>query len=44
MKEFRALTIGEIELATGTGELTLRATDIPGKEAMEFRLLTLERL
>ena len=44
VKEFRALTIGEIELAKGTGELTLRATDIPGKEAMEFRLLTLERL
>ena len=44
VKEFRAVTIGEIELVKGTGELTLQATEIPGREAMEFRLLTLERL
>ena len=44
VKEFRAVTIGEIDLVKGTGELTLQATEIPGREAMEFRLLTLERL
>ena len=44
VKDFKALPIGEIQLEKGKGELTLRATEIPGEEAFEFRLLTLERV
>ena len=44
VKDFKATSIGEIELEKGTGTLTLRAMEIPGPEAMEFRLLTLERV
>jgi hypothetical protein len=44
VKDFKALPIGTINLKKGIGKLTLKATDIPGEEAMEFRLLTLERI
>ena len=44
VKDFKALTIGKIVLEKGQGKLTLRATEIPGVEAMEFRLLTLKRM
>ncbi|TWT76307.1 Arylsulfatase [Planctomycetes bacterium CA13] len=44
VKDFRPVGIGEIDLRKGKGELTLRATAIPGAEAMEFRMLTLERV
>jgi len=44
VKDFKAVTIGKIALEKGKGELTLRATEIPGAEAMEFRLLTLKRM
>lgn len=44
VKDFKATSIGEIELEKGTGTLTLKAMEIPGPEAMEFRLLTLERV
>jgi arylsulfatase A-like enzyme len=44
VKNFKAVPIGRIALKQGRGELTLQATDIPGREAMEFRLLTLERI
>tara|TARA_B100001093_G_scaffold50060_2_gene42580 strand:+ start:4987 stop:6744 length:1758 start_codon:yes stop_codon:yes gene_type:complete len=44
VKDFKTLTIGEIVLKQGKGKLTLRATEIPGSEAMEFRLLTLKRM
>ncbi|MDG2322535.1 MAG: hypothetical protein P8M08_03355, partial [Akkermansiaceae bacterium] len=44
VKDFKATSIGEIELEKGTGTLTLKALEIPGPEAMEFRLLTLERI
>jgi hypothetical protein len=36
--------MGEIVLQKGKGELTLRALEIPGKEALEFRLLMLRRV
>jgi len=38
------MTLGDIELEKGAGELTLRATEIPGNEVMSFRLLLLKRL
>ncbi|QDU91129.1 Arylsulfatase [Pirellulimonas nuda] len=42
-KRFKQAALGEIELAQGPGELSLRALEIPGAEAMEFCMLTLER-
>lgn len=44
VKDFKALKMGTIHLSKGPGELELVATDIPGSQAMEFRLLTLRRL
>ena len=41
MKEFRTLTLGEIELPAGEAPLTLRAIKIPGKSVMNLRRLTL---
>ena len=36
MKDFRPLRLGEIQLDKGRGLLTLRATDIPGKQVMDL--------
>ncbi|MCY3927943.1 MAG: arylsulfatase [Acidobacteria bacterium] len=44
VKDFRPKVLGEIELEPGRGTLTLRALEIPGRQVMEFRLLTLRRL
>ena len=44
VKDFKAIPIGEIALEKGSGQMVLSATEIPGSEAMEFRLLTLERM
>jgi arylsulfatase A-like enzyme len=41
MKEFRPLMLGTIRLDSGRGPLTLRAVEIPGKEVMHLRSLTL---
>jgi arylsulfatase A-like enzyme len=41
MKTFRSMTLGEIRLEPGKGELRLRATDIPGRTVMELRRVTL---
>ena len=41
MKDFRALKLGEIELPRATGALTLRATDIRGKQVMDVSGITL---
>ena len=43
-QDWKPMTLGEIELAQGKGELTLRATEIPGAEVMDFRLLLLKRI
>ena len=44
VKAFRPVSLGIIDLPAAKGTLTLRATQIPGPEALEFRLLTLRRL
>jgi hypothetical protein len=44
VKDFKSVNMGEIILQKGKGELTLRALEIPGKEALEFRLLMLRRV
>jgi len=41
MKDFRTLVLGEVELTAGTGPMTLRATEIPGKSVMDLRRVTL---
>jgi hypothetical protein len=41
MKVFRSMTLGEVRLEPGKGELKLRATDIPGKSVMELRRVTM---
>jgi hypothetical protein len=35
------VTLGEVHLEPGKGELKLRATDIPGKSVMDLRRVTL---
>lgn len=44
VKDFKSMKLGTIKLEQGTGELTLRATDIPGTQAMDFRLLMFTRV
>jgi hypothetical protein len=41
MRDFRTMTLGEVRLEPGKGELRLRATAIPGKSVMELRRVTL---
>jgi arylsulfatase A-like enzyme len=43
-KDFRPMKLGTIHLEKGRGQLTLRATKIPGSQAMDFRLLVLRRV
>ena len=44
VKEFKRKNIGTIQLEKGTGLLTLKATNIPGSQVMDFRLLLLKKL
>ena len=44
VKDFKSLSLGTVRLEKGRGELTLRATKIPGSQAMEFRLIMFTRL
>jgi arylsulfatase A-like enzyme len=41
MKEFRTLSLGRLQLEKGRGLLTLRALEIPGREVMQVRAVTL---
>ena len=41
MKEFRPLALGTMRLEKGRGPLTLRALEIPGKQVMDVRQVTL---
>jgi hypothetical protein len=41
VKDFKPLTLGTLELKRGRGLLTLRATDVPGKRAIEVRAVVL---
>lgn len=40
LKPFETLSLGRIRLPAGAGELTLRATEIPGRAAIDLRRLT----
>ncbi len=44
VKDFRPLKLGAIALEKGRGTLTLRALNIPGDQALDFRLLMLNRV
>ncbi len=44
VKDFKSMKLGTIKLEKGKGELSLRAIDIPGAQAMEFRLLMFTRV
>lgn len=44
MKDFHTLKLGEIQLPSGQGPLTLRALDIPGRSVMDVRRVTLTLL
>lgn len=44
VKDFKPLKAGIIHLEKGTGELTLKALDIPGSMVMDFRLLMLTKV
>ena len=41
MKEFKTLALGTVRLEKGSGPLTLRALEIPGKSVMDVRRVTL---
>ena len=43
VKDFRPISLGTIHLEQGQGRLVLRATEIPGSQVGEFRLLMLTR-
>lgn len=43
VKDFMSLKLGTIHLTKGKGTLTLKATDIPGGQVMDFRLMVLIR-
>lgn len=42
-QNWSTMTLGEIDLKPGTGTLTLKATKIPGRSVMDFRLLLLRK-
>mgnify|MGYP001319905830 FL=1 len=44
VKDFKRMTLGEIQLEEGAGTLMLRAKEIPGDSVMDFRLLLLTRV
>ncbi|MEC8420614.1 MAG: arylsulfatase [Verrucomicrobiota bacterium] len=44
VKYFEPMKMGKIKLAKGKGELKLQATKIPGDQALEFRLLMINRV
>lgn len=44
VKDFKPLALGTLRLMEGTGTLTLKTTEIIGKEAIDFRLLQFRRI
>lgn len=44
VKDWKEVTIGNIALKKGDGELCLKALKMPGKSVMDFRLLQFERI
>ncbi len=43
VKDFKPFSLGNIKLQQGEGTMTLKATNIPGQGAVDFRLMMLKR-
>jgi hypothetical protein len=41
MRDFKTMTLGEVRLEPGKGELKLRAPEVPGQSVMELRRVTM---
>ena len=44
VKDFRTMKLGTIDLEKGRDVLKLTATEIPGRQVLDFRLLMFTRL
>ena len=44
VKDFATMTVGRLKLEAGKSRLRLVATDIPGSQVMDFRLMMLRRI
>ena len=44
VKDWKVADIGVIALSAETGDLVLKAIEVPGKTVMDFRMLLFERL
>ena len=44
VKAFKPMGLGSVHLASGAGTMSLSAVEIPGIQAMEFRMLLLRKL
>lgn len=44
VKDFRPLSLGTMHLVPGRGPLTLRATDVPGRQVVDVRMIVLTLL
>ena len=44
VKDFKRMTLGNVKLKKGKGVLKLQASNIPGNQVMDFRLLLLTRI
>ncbi|MEN8116212.1 MAG: arylsulfatase [Bacteroidota bacterium] len=44
VKDFKRVSIGNIQLEKGKGVLSIKAMDIPGSQVMDFRLLMFKRV
>jgi arylsulfatase A-like enzyme len=43
VKNFKPISMGIIDLKKGPGQLVLRASEIPGKQSIDFRMMMFER-
>jgi hypothetical protein len=43
-QNWERMELGKIKLEKGKGKLVLQATEIPGEEVMNFRLMTFRRI
>ena len=44
VKDFAKMSVGRLHLDAGKSRLTLRATEIPGSQVMDFRLIMLTKV
>jgi len=44
IKNFKPMKMGTIDLKKGQGKLILNALEIPGKQAIDFKMITLKKI